>query len=211
VDEQLQLLERQLRDFRNDPTALVIEYPATLSNKQRQRLHVVAEKLNLQHVSHGEEGNRVLVVSKPTTTRPKSAAASTPTTPAPAMVPDSNGYMRQEDSGYQRAKRVNAYVYRTTRPPRLTNSTHMRTHAHIHTHMRTYIHTCAHTYIHTYIHTYTDICKWYWVCRASEIRPIREPSGPDGSRGFSTDYQASRSIQVPQLVLLLNANVHIIN
>jgi hypothetical protein len=197
VDEQLQLLERQLRDFRNDPTALVIEYPATLSNKQRQRLHVVAEKLNLQHVSHGEEGNRVLVVSKPTTTRPKSAAASTPTTPAPAMVPDSNGYMRQEDSGYQRAKRVNAYVYRTTRPPRLTNSTHMRTHAHIH------IHICA--------HTYTDICKWYWVCRASEIRPIREPSGPDGSRGFSTDYQASRSIQVPQLVLLLNANVHIIN
>jgi hypothetical protein len=145
VDEQLQLLERQLRDFRNDPTALVIEYPATLSNKQRQRLHVVAEKLNLQHVSHGEEGNRVLVVSKPTTTRPKSAAASTPTTPAPAMVPDSNGYMRQEDSGYQRAKRVNAYVYRTTRPPRLTNSTHMRTYTYIHTythaHMRTYIHT----------------------------------------------------------------------
>lgn len=57
-------LERSLLDFLADPTQTVLEFPSSLTALQRNRLHGVANTLQLTHGSKGRGKNRRLVVTK---------------------------------------------------------------------------------------------------------------------------------------------------
>lgn len=45
--------------------------------------------------------------------------------------------------------------------------------------------------------------------RGPEVRPVREPTGPDGTKGFSSTYQAARTA-APLLVARGDAHVHLL-
>lgn len=86
VDQQVREWERKLRDFRNDPSATTLELPSSLSSTQRKRLHVVAEKLGLNHESSGTDDERCLVVSKRDTNANANASSSSSSSSATSSL-----------------------------------------------------------------------------------------------------------------------------
>lgn len=54
----------QLVKFKEDPAQTVFDFPSTLDNKQRARVHDLAESLDLQHDSCGHGKRRYLSIRK---------------------------------------------------------------------------------------------------------------------------------------------------
>lgn len=54
----------QLLKFKEDPAQTVFDFPSTLDNKQRARVHDLAEALDLQHDSCGHGKRRYLSIRK---------------------------------------------------------------------------------------------------------------------------------------------------
>jgi hypothetical protein len=59
-----------LQLFRNNPDTVagaLLQFPSRLTPQQRRKVHTLAAKLNLNHVSHGVSSERFIVVSRRTT------------------------------------------------------------------------------------------------------------------------------------------------
>jgi RNA recognition motif-containing protein len=64
TDEEYQKLQQQLQHFKENDVMTDLAFPFSLSNSQRKQIHSIAEKLDLRFQSFGENENRYIIVSK---------------------------------------------------------------------------------------------------------------------------------------------------
>eukprot|EP00010_Vexillifera_abyssalis_P006302 CAMPEP_0201546912 /NCGR_PEP_ID=MMETSP0173_2-20130828/3291_1 /ASSEMBLY_ACC=CAM_ASM_000268 /TAXON_ID=218659 /ORGANISM="Vexillifera sp., Strain DIVA3 564/2" /LENGTH=769 /DNA_ID=CAMNT_0047955745 /DNA_START=31 /DNA_END=2337 /DNA_ORIENTATION=+ len=70
MDEEGKKLFDQLNHFKESSSLNDLAFPPTLSSQQKKQIHIIAEKLSLNHYSQGEGEHRYLIVSKPRHTLP---------------------------------------------------------------------------------------------------------------------------------------------
>eukprot|EP00128_Syssomonas_multiformis_P015681 Colp12_sorted_trinity150504_noHs@27559 len=84
-DEEFKRIYEQLQALKNNPFSGEIRFPTSFTNAQRKEVHKMAEKLGLQHVSEGEADQRFIKVFKkadePEPRRRTSSAASSKAVP----------------------------------------------------------------------------------------------------------------------------------
>ena len=69
-DEEMKKTYEQLYHFKTQSKLPILSFPSTLTSYQRRQIHIVANKLDLDHYSEGEGDNRYLIIAKRQPTDP---------------------------------------------------------------------------------------------------------------------------------------------
>ncbi|MDP2436090.1 MAG: R3H domain-containing nucleic acid-binding protein [archaeon] len=121
TDEEMKRTYEQLFHFKTQSKLPILSFPSTLSSYQRRQIHIVADKLDLDHYSEGDGENRYLIIAKREPTEPVRTSPSyesfvlsqTSTSPLPHsfLAPSSwNSHAGESSSWRERERRaVNSF------------------------------------------------------------------------------------------------------
>jgi len=205
-DEELRKLWEQLNHFKDDPAQFEWYYPSTLTNNQRRHIYNMTEKLKLVQCTSGDGEIRTLFLRKgpwpqtPTHLEHSGSVDSkrgidikgrggrprrdSDTNVRPGSSPNSVGEQARSQGRNSLGKSESVKQQQQSQPQPQQHTISSSAPADINLDWR---HQPNQNQAHSPAHTQ----------QPALVAPLRQPKGPDGSKGFADQYRTSRKLTLP--------------
>jgi RNA recognition motif-containing protein len=199
-DEELRKLWEQIKEFKENASQMELIFPPSLTSPHRKHVHNMADKLKLAHYSSGEGDQRSICVAKKAQSTPANNGYNgSPHSHESARAIDIKGRRRRDSDGSRMSMSPNSgsgeqHLSRTRGKDKQFPSMGSSAPADIPSDSPNW------RSLHSHSHAHTHMQPSPASRQEPTIAPIRQPKGPDGSKGFTDVYRSGRKKCVPTFV-----------